>query len=263
MIVDRVQRWKGGRDSYRPSRETIRTSDYDVAQIAEDGPAKAFVLAHHYSSSYPAARRRFGLYRGRELVGVAVFSHPASEAVLSSVFPDDPHSSMELGRFVLLDDVPANGETWFLGRIFELLRKIGVVGVVSFSDPVPRRTAAGSVVMPGHVGTIYQAFNGVYLGRGRARTLRILPDGTVFSDRAASKLRARDKGWRYAARILERHGARLLGESDDSRAWLAEWLPKLTRSVRHGGNHKYAWAVDRAARRVLPRSLPYPKMKEA
>jgi hypothetical protein len=45
----------------------------------------------------------------------------------------------------------------------------GVRGVVSFSDPVPRRTAAGDLVFPGHIGTIYQASNAGYLGRTTPR----------------------------------------------------------------------------------------------
>ena len=41
-------------------------------------------------------------------------------------------TTVELGRFVLLDSVAGNGETWFLARSFEILRKHAIVGVVSF-----------------------------------------------------------------------------------------------------------------------------------
>jgi hypothetical protein len=258
-MTDVSQRWRARRDTYRPAGETIRTLDYEVAEIAGDREAKTFVLAHHYSASYPAARARFGLYRrGGELAGVAVVSHPARESVLS-LFPGERLASAELGRFVLLDDVPGNGETWFLGRIFELLRARGMVGLLSHSDPAPRELAAGGVVFPGHVGTIYQAHNARYLGRATSRTLRLLPDGTVLSARAVSKVRARERGWRYAAALLERHGASPLGEYDDAVAWLRAWVPALTRPFRHPGNHRYAWAIDRRARPHLPASLPYPK----
>jgi hypothetical protein len=36
--------------------------------------------------------------------------------------------AVELGRLVLLDDVPANGESWFIARAFELLRARGYTG---------------------------------------------------------------------------------------------------------------------------------------
>lgn len=259
MHVTHVQRWRGGRDTYRPAGETIRTADYEVAPIESDTIAKQFVLDHHYSGCYPAARFRFGLYHREDLVGVAVFSQPMSTGVLKPL-PGNPADSVELGRFVLLDNVPANGETWFLARAFELLRQ-HVVGVVSFSDPMPRDDLAGSVVFGGHVGTIYQAFNAVYVGRGARRTLHLLPDGTVFSARAASKIRQRERGWRYAAAQLERFGVPALGRTEDAAAWLRDALKQVTRTRRHPGNHKYAWALSRRDRRFLPVSQPYPKME--
>jgi hypothetical protein len=178
-----VQRWRQRRDVYRPAGEPIDTRRYEVAAMAGDRTAKDFVLAHHYSGSYPAARFRFGLHRGEHLVGVAVFSHPCNNAVLTGTFSGaEPLQCVELGWFVLLDEVPANGESWMLGRCFELLRREGIVGIVSFADPEPRACATGTVVFGGHVGTIYQATNGIYpgpqhaaaaaLATGRQRALR-------------------------------------------------------------------------------------------
>jgi hypothetical protein len=259
MQVTHVQRWRAGRDTYRPAGETIRTADYEVAAIESDTIAKDFVIAHHYSGCYPAARFRYGLYRHGALVGVAVFSQPMSSGALKPL-PGDPADSVELGRFVLLDDVPANGETWFLARAFEQLRDEHVVGVVSFSDPMPRRNITGNVVFGGHVGTIYQASNAVYVGRGSRRTLHMLPDGTVFSARAASKIRQRERGWRYAAAQLERFGVPPLSSTADAAAWLRDALKQVARTTRHPGNHKYAWALAKRDRRLLPASQPYPKV---
>jgi len=260
MIVDVTQRWRGGRESYRPAGEVIRTEEYDVVSMrGKDPRAVAFVEEHHYSHSFPAGRFSFGLYRTGELSGVAVFSVPANAAALTNVFHCRLEDATELGRLVLLDSVPANGETWFLGKAFAELRREGLAGVVSFSDPVPRRTADGRVIHAGHIGTIYQAFNGVYLGRGRARTLRLLQDGLVFNDRTAQKIRGRERGWEGAARTLvEKYGAAPMGDEDPT-AWLRYWLGQLTTPLPHPGNHKYAWALHRAVRRLLPPSLPYPK----
>lgn len=244
------QRWRTGRATYRPAGEPIATRDYEVAAIPDDRTAKTFVLEHHCAASYPAARYRFGLYRGAELAGVAVFSQPARPEVLRPL-PGDPKASVDLGRFVLLDAVPANGETWFLARCFELLRREAIVGVVSFSDPVPRADAAGAVTFRGHVGCIYQAHNAVYLGRTRADWMRLLPDGTSLHNRALAKARARDRGWRYVVELLERYGAAPAPRVADLGPWLDVWVPRLTRRVRHAGNHKFAWGLDRAAKRGL------------
>jgi len=250
------QRWRDRRDRYRPAGELIDTHRHEVARIDDDAQAKAFVVQHHYSGVYPAARWRFGLYRAHQLVGVAVFSHPCNDHVLTNVFPGKATDSVELGRFVLLDEVAGNGETWFLGQCFAEMRR-EVVGILSLSDPVPRTDVAGAVVFPGHVGSIYQGHNARYLGRGGTRTLRLLPDGRVMSARAISKIRAMEKGWRYAAGLLEAHGAPPL--EGDPKEWLRTWLPQLTRTFRHRGHHRYAWPLDRTLRRSFARSLPYPK----
>ena len=102
--------------SYRPSTEPIRTAEYEVAEISDDATARQFITLHHYSRTYPAARFRVGLYRHGEFAGVAVFSHPCSNAVLTNVFEAPVLTTVELGRFVLLDSVAGNGETWFLAR---------------------------------------------------------------------------------------------------------------------------------------------------
>ncbi len=256
MESNACQRWHTKRDSYRPAGEPIQTARYEVHAFRSDSEARAFVETHHYSGTYPAARFRFGLYHGPFLVGVAVFSHPCNDATLTNVFGGSARDSVELGRFVLLDSVPANGETWFLGKCFEQLRG-HVSGVLSFSDPVPRSSSEGKRVFPGHVGTIYQAHNAVYLGRGTARRLKLLPDGLVLNERALSKIRKRERGWEYAVEQLQRHGADAPGQ--DLLGWLAEWLPRLTRPLVHPGNHKYGWQLFARRRWSLPTSLPYPK----
>ncbi len=256
------QRWRERRAMFRRPEEQIHTREYGVVEMSSDGQAKAFVVEHHYSGSFPAARFRFGLYHRSALVGVAVFSHPCRDEVLTNVFPGRALDSVELGRFVLLDEVPGNGETWFLARCFELLRG-RVRGVVSFSDPHPRERLDGTTVFAGHVGTIYQAANARYLGAGQRRSLRLLPDGRVFSARAISKIRAGHRGWWYSAQTLVEFGADPLLPGDDARAWLAAWLPRLTRQTRHPGHHRYAWGLARSAMRVLPVSQAYPKRRAA
>ncbi len=256
------QRWREKRDSYRPAGEVIRTADYDVESIPGDKVAREFIERHHYSGRYVAARRRFGYYRKGELVGVAVFSVPCSPAVLTNVFPGDWRASLELGRFVLLDEVPGNGESHFLGKCLSTLHRDGFIGVVSFSDPVQRTTADGRRIFPGHVGTIYQASNARFVGLGRARTLRLLPDGTVFSERAINKIRKQESGWKYCVRQLEEHGADPLGATEPAE-WLKLAVQAVTRPLRHGGNYKYAFPLDRALKRRFKASLPYPKKMSA
>lgn len=257
MITQLCLRFEKRRGGYRQAGEPIRTAEYDVGPIARDR-AKAFVLEHHYTASFPAAVRSYGLLHRGVLAGVAVFSVPMHAAVLAPFRAED---ALELGRFVLLQEVPGNGESWFLGRAFELLRREGLAGVVSFSDPEPLDTVDGVVVFKGHRGTIYAAHNGTYTGRATPRTQYVLPDGHVFSERAISKIRGGERGWRTASESLVRLGA---GEPPEDptarREWIRQALERFTRRRRHHGNHKYLWALDRRARRLLPEGLPYPRL---
>jgi hypothetical protein len=51
--------------------------------------------------------------------------------------------------------------------------------------------------------------------------------------------------------------------TEDLGEWASRVVPLLTRRVRHQGNHKYAWTLNRRDRRHLPESMPYPKFPEA
>ena len=262
LTLDYCQRWDHGHSSYHPPAETIRTVEYEVAAIADDTTPRRFIEQHHYAGSYPSARFRFGLYHHAELVGVAVFSHPCSNKVLTNVFPSLPVlSTVELGRFVLLDEVPANGESFFAAACFHRLRQHDILGIVAFSDPLPRPTRDGSLRHLGHVGRIYQALNALYLGRSTPRSLRLFPDGSVLSDRTLQKLRQEERGWRAAAALLESHGASSApADATDRIQWLANALPTITTKLPHHGNHRYAFPLSRHARiALLDRALPYPK----
>ena len=112
------QRWRPDRThTWRHTSEGGFNPDlYGVTAIHRK-VAKDFVTLLHYSGTYPADRLMFGLYdlAGKlpELVGVAILSVPASEKVLTSVFPrlEPFDESLELGRPVLREQVPANAES--------------------------------------------------------------------------------------------------------------------------------------------------------
>ncbi len=260
MIVSPAvcQRWRDRHPSWRPDREHFNPLAHEVFEFEDDATPKAFVERHHYAASYPAARFRFGLHqRFVGLVGVAVFSVPMHPAVLA---PWSMRDAVELGRLVLLDEVPANAESCFVRRCLDLLARKGLAGVVSFSDPEPRTTADGRLVFVGHAGTVYAALNARYAGRASPRTLRLLPDARSFSARAASKIRSRERGWEYAVEQLVAQGAVPPAPNEDLRAWLPRELKRVTVTMRHYGNHKYLWGLTPGAQKMLPAGSPYPKL---
>ncbi|MGW5657222.1 Mom family adenine methylcarbamoylation protein [Streptomyces humi] len=218
---------------------------------------------------------QFGMYdvsgAERRLCGVAVFGVPVSTAVLTNPLPGlQPFTqSVECSRFVLLPECPGNSESWFLARTFDALLADGVLGVVSFADPVPRRSASGRLVMPGHVGTIYAATNAVYTGRATPRTVKLLPDGTTFHDRTAQKIRRREQGHEYATARLVALGAPPPRPGADPAVWLREALAAVgIRRIRHRGAHRFVFRLGRtrqereAIELGFPALRPYPKQPD-
>lgn len=267
------QRWRDGRDRYRPARETIDPGRHEVALIDET-TAKRFVERHHYSHAYPAARLRVGLFRKERfakeiLAGVAVFSVPMNQRAIPVHSGVEPHQGVELGRFVLLDEVEGNGETWFLARAVRHLaeRLPEVKALLSYSDPVPR-IIGGHLVKPGHCGRIYQGANFWCRGRTQPRWLIVSSrTGTVVSDRTLSKIRNGERGFDYAMRQLRALGAPALAPGEDPRAWLRRALASdAFRRFRHPGNWIYCAPIGgrEARRRLAPPegAHPYPKLPD-
>lgn len=245
-------RWRERKSLLRPALEDrFDPSNYGV-EITQEGKARPFVEAHHYSGSYPAARLAVGLYCKRpgwytgDLVGVAVFSVPIQPRSVELWLGLSEREAVELGRFVLLDGERANAETWFLTRALEVLRGElrAVRGVLSYSDPLPRHTAEGHIVTPGHVGTIYQAANAAYLGQSEPRWQLMDKRGRTLSARALSKVRLGEVGGEGAARRLVEAGLPERRAGEEPAAWIERAVSEALASgvvqrVRHPGCHAY------------------------
>jgi hypothetical protein len=261
LFTPHCQRWRDRRGSYRPAGELFDPAAAEVAAI-DEATAKAFVIRHHYAGSYPAARFRAGLFVQSKLAGVAVFSVPMNQRTVPCYFEGlAPNDGVELGRLVLLDEVAANAESWFCARAFKLARDaLKVKGIVSYSDPIARTDAAGQLVKPGHIGTVYQALNARYRGRSSARTLLVSSDGRIASERALSKLRGEDRGEAYAYDQLRNMGAPEREPFESGAAYVSRVLAGDTfRRVRHPGNHAYTWWLGDKRQEPAAAGQAYPK----
>jgi hypothetical protein len=235
--------------SYRPAGELFDPRYASVEPI-EERDAKAFVEREHYSGTYPAVRFRAGLlikepFRPEVLAGVGVFSVPMNQRVVPAYFPGVPAAAgVELGRFVLIEAVPGNGESFAVARMHRLLRRAlpEVRAVIAYCDPVERRDESGAIVKRGHVGTIYKATNA--RGWSSARTLWLSPCGAGLADRLLSKVRLAETGERYALERLAALGAPRRPRHEGGADYIARlkergWL----RPVRHPGNLAFAWSL--------------------
>lgn len=202
--------------------------DYDVRAI----PGKLgreFIREHHYSRSCHNGPMCWGLFEGERLLGVCAFATPNSENVRASVFGSEHKDSVtELHRLVVLDGTPTNTESYFIARAIRGLRerRPRIRGVLSFADETE-----------GHVGTIYQATNALYLGKTKARA-------RFWRDREGRLRHPRQSGVNITP-----HRAAEMG-------WVAEWRDT---------KHRYLFLVGsksdrKAARRLLKFDpMPYPK----
>jgi len=100
----------------------------------------------------------------------------------------------------------------------------------------------------------------------------MLPDCTIISERSLSKIRNLERGVGYAIGQLVEAGAAPPAAGVDLAAWMRSELPKIARSTRHRGSHRYLWPLDKACARALPAHLarrprgawgpfPYPQFK--
>lgn len=269
------QRWRLRAHSWRRTSDGGFDPDRYTVAVTHESTSRAFVAAHHYSRSFPAAQLSVGLFdrtvpglpgQPGHLVGSLVLSVPVQERVLTGVLPDlEPYrESVELGRLVLLDSVPANAETFFVARALRIAAERDIVACVAFCDPVLRRNRlTGTVLLPGHIGTVYQAANAVYTGRTAPTTKLLLPDGTVLNNRSIQKVRAQERGAAGVERHLVTLGATPRGDEDPS-AWLRSALVAVgAHRFRHGGMHRYILTTPRARGhrgvRIAVESQPYPR----
>lgn len=249
------QRWTDRLHSWRHTSEGgFNALAFDVAEIPQAAMI-AFCEQHHYAGKPGGILGQYGLFHHARLVGVAALTNAGFKSVLRCAFPDlEPYDeSRELGRLVLLDEVPANAESWFLAEAFRRQAALGVRGIVSFSDPEPRYDELGRLTMPGHVGTIYQASNASYTGRITPRTVWF-HEGRLVNEQLLGKARNPGKeGHAYAVEQLLAWGATPRKRRQDPKEWVKQALVQTgCTSTRHHGNHRYQFALgDRRQRRAL------------
>jgi hypothetical protein len=188
--------------------------------------ARRAVERWHYSRRMPAALiGRYGVYEAGRFVGVVLFGHGANPS-LATPFGLARDQVAELVRVALVGGrmtptslVVASG----LRRLHAEQPALRLV--VSYADPAH-----------GHVGTLYQAGNWIYLGR-------TLPGRTVWVH-----------GQPFHPRSLyQRYGT-------SSLHWLRRFVDPEASATQEPPKHKYVYPLDSAMRRRLRRmARPYPR----
>jgi hypothetical protein len=185
--------------------EDVKKGNVRVEQI-EKKDASKFVTKNHYLASYPQHTASFGLYLGVKLVGVAVYSNPARNS--GKRYGNVPQGQVqELSRLVLLDKIKSGAETYFLRESLQEFKRYYTTDkktmkggtrtpkrlsvIISHSDPLPVvNKKKNKVVLPGHIGNIYQAHSMLYTGRSSRSYRYTTWDGKPIPVRSLTKIRA-------------------------------------------------------------------------
>lgn len=262
MEVNFTQRWRERKALFLQKQIFFNPRRHEIEKIPTKLAAN-WIVKHHYLGSFPSATICFGIFRGGELSGVAVFGTAQHKNTIPNVF-GAAHSKdcLLLQRFALLDALEFNAESYFLARVRALLKREGYCGILTMSDETPKTDAFGNIIFPGHIGTIFKSDNAVYLGRTSKSNEYLFADGVVLSNRSFSKLVNDESGWNYVAQKFESYGANGCPQSADKRReWGFYWRERLTRKQRNSGKLRYAWSLHPKV--ALPKSLPYPKFRLA
>lgn len=271
MDVDVAQRWSERRPRWVASRQVIDPDRYHVEKIG-DADARRFLEREHYSGTMGASRLTVGLFRReaggvRRLSGVAVFGFLMQPAAANRWCDQECEDVPELNRLACLPEVEFNGESFFVAKALTLLREKmpRARALISYSDPVPRVSTCGRMVLIGHVGQVYQALGMRFVGRSSARTLLLDQNGKVISGRSLSKLRNAERGQEYVARQLECAGAPARRFGEEGPDYLERALREGPfRRLRHPGNLVYVSALDQSRQTIsgLAPGLPYLKRRD-
>lgn len=136
------------------SRSKYQTFDDLTVDSIDVELAREIICSRHYSRKWNTAfgTRNYGIYRGNELLGVAVYGNPMNPGSWSGITDSDSKWCLELNRLWIDDELLSNSETWFLKKTMDALSDEGYQLIQSFAD--------GRL----GVGTIYQAANFGYYG---------------------------------------------------------------------------------------------------
>ena len=189
--------------------------------------AKHAVLRWHYSRKMPAAKLvRIGVWEAGRFGGVILYGSGANRH-LASPFGLRPTQACELVR-VALAPGRQHPTSRCLAVSLKMLRRQspGLRLIVSYAD-----------TKEGHLGTLYQASNWVYLGAGMQPYLRVR--GKIEHPRS----------------LYDR-----FGPGGQQIGWLRERVDPHAERVEMPAKHKYAYPFTKSLRRSLREiAQPYPK----
>ena len=181
-------------------------------------------LNFHYSKSVPSVQYGYNVYQDGEWCGVILFSNGANNHIAC------PFNLVQ-GEVIELVRVALNGKQQYTSEcVSAALRRLHkdephIKVIVSYSD-----------LDEGHIGTIYQACNFLYVGQGAPTHSFIINGKKTHFKTIRSK---------YGFVNLQ---------------WIRDNADPNAEDFKPAGKHKYVYFFDKRLRKKwLKQALPYPK----
>jgi hypothetical protein len=163
---------------FKPAN-AARAKDY-VTKPIPHANAAMFIREHHYAHGCAnTSTEAFGLFRGRDLVGAALWMPPTKPAA-QSVDPFDWRRVINLSRLAIAPSEPQNAASLFIGAMLRTL----------FAERKWTMLLTYADMSQGHEGTIYKATNWRYLGRTKPEARWLDANGKQVSKLATKSRRA-------------------------------------------------------------------------
>ena len=165
--------------------------------------AKEFIRLHHYAViSPPINKLALGLYKENRLVGVAMWGYGVRpKHTIKRLFPSlNVPDYLELNRLCLLDEMPRNSESWFIGENIGYIRK---------KCPDVKLLFSWADGLRGKCGFVYQASNFLYGGKILSE-FYATKDGEVVHPRfLITRFGRRDKKFTFSLGLVKIKGFQL------------------------------------------------------
>lgn len=180
--------------------------------------ARAVILKYEWLGTMGRTHSAFGLFSAEgELIGVACFGLSTGIQASDMCGVENRKKAIALERGACVHYAPPNAASFLISRACELMTEKGFRVFYAYAD-----------VEAGEMGTVYQACNWLYIGKGVGRNGRmrenwIRPDGSEVTSRTLrhNGLRKADAlalGWRPVPRNAKHKFLLILGDKWERRA---------------------------------------------
>lgn len=163
----------------RDSKDTGERLGLDNAVVKEISfnEAQDFILKYEWLGSMGVTQFSFGFYIDDILTSVLCFGVTSGSESFSEPFgAENKHLGIVLVRGACAPWAHQHTASYFLGKVFPLVREKGYRFIIAYSDPEA-----------GEIGTVYQATNWYFYGLTCPRQHMVRPDGKRVDPRLIYK----------------------------------------------------------------------------